>query len=118
MKRREFLQTTVSAAAAAALGQPIARGLERPATAGPRRPNVVFLLADQWRAQATGYAGDPNVQTPHLDRLAGQSVDLTGAVSGCPVCCPYRGSLMTGRYPLTHGVFLNDVSLSPRAASL
>lgn len=118
MKRREFLQTTVSAAAAAALGQPIARGLERPATAGTRRPNVVFLLADQWRAQATGYAGDPNVQTPHLDRLAGQSVDLTGAVSGCPVCCPYRGSLMTGRYPLTHGVFLNDVSLSHDAVSL
>src|SRR5690349_11677314 len=36
-----------------------------------KQPNVVFLLADQWRAQATGYAGDPNVKTPNLNRLEG-----------------------------------------------
>ncbi|MFH1266634.1 MAG: sulfatase [Planctomycetota bacterium] len=118
MKRREFLQTSVTAAAAAALGRPMAEGSGRAAAGESRRPNVVFVLTDQWRAQATGYAGDPNAKTPHLDRLAGESVDLTGAVSGCPVCCPYRGSLMTGRYPLTHGVFLNDVCLSNDAVSL
>jgi len=82
------------------------------------RPNVVVVLADQWRAQATGYAGDPNVRTPNLDRLAGESVHFTGAVAGCPVCSPYRASLMTGQFPLTHGVFLNDVCLSHRAVSL
>lgn len=32
--------------------------------------NVVFVFADQWRQQTTGYAGDPNVQTPNLDALA------------------------------------------------
>jgi hypothetical protein len=32
------------------------------------RPNIVFLLADQWRAKALGYEGDPNVQTPNLER--------------------------------------------------
>jgi len=115
MQRREFLQTT--AVAAAAVACPAAFG--RAAGAEPScQPNVVFVLADQWRAQATGYAGDPNVKTPHLDRLAGQSVNLVNAVSGCPVCSPYRGSLMTGRYPLTHGVFLNDVCLSNEAVSL
>ena len=51
-----------------------------------RKPNVLYLLADQWRAAATGYAGDPNVKTPHLDRLADQSVNFIHAVSGCPVC--------------------------------
>ncbi|NLF31433.1 MAG: hypothetical protein GX591_11185 [Planctomycetes bacterium] len=35
------------------------------------RPNIVFVFADQMRAQATGFAGDPNVRTPHLDALAG-----------------------------------------------
>lgn len=82
------------------------------------QPNVVFVFADQWRGQATGYAGDPNVQTPHLDRLAEESVNFTQAVAGCPVCCPYRASLITGQYPLTHGVFLNDVRLSAPAVSI
>ena len=81
-------------------------------------PNVVFVFADQWRGQAAGYAGDPSVQTPNLDRLAGQSVNFTTAVAGCPVCSPYRASLMTGQYPLTHGVFLNDVCLGNDAVSL
>jgi len=82
------------------------------------KPNVVFLLADQWRAQATGYAGDVNAKTPNLDRLATHAAVLTTAVSPCPVCSPYRGCLITGRYPLTHGVFLNDVCLSRDAVSL
>ena len=83
-----------------------------------KRPSVVFVFADQWRAQATGYAGDPNVATPNLDALAGESVNFTHAVAGCPVCSPYRASLLTGRYPLTHGVFVNDVYLRPEAPSL
>ncbi len=79
---------------------------------------MVFVFADQWRAQATGYAGDPNVRTPNLDRLAGRSVNFTNAVSCCPVCSPYRASLLTGQYPLTHGVFLNDVPLRNEATSI
>jgi len=83
-----------------------------------RKPNVLYLLADQWRAAATGYAGDPNVKTPHLDRLADQSVNFTHAVSGCPVCCPHRASLMTGQFSLTNGVFLNDLHLRDDATCL
>ncbi|MHB8897996.1 MAG: sulfatase family protein [Thermoguttaceae bacterium] len=78
--------------------------------AGPR-PNIVYLLADQWRAQALGYAGDPNVKTPHLDRLAGEGLNFVNAVSVCPVCTPYRAALMTGRYPTSTGMFLNDAAL-------
>ena len=81
-------------------------------------PNVVLVFPDQMRAQATGYAGDPNVTTPFLDALARESVNMANAVSTCPVCSPYRASLMTGRYPLTHGVFLNDVCLGSEATSL
>ena len=81
-------------------------------------PNVVLVFADQWRAQAFGYAGDPNVQTPNLDALASRSVNCTHAVSGCSVCSPARASLLTGQYPLTHGVFVNDVELSQDATSI
>jgi arylsulfatase A-like enzyme len=81
-------------------------------------PNVLILLADQWRAQATGYAGDPNVSTPHLDRLAEESVNFINAVSGMPVCSPFRASLLTGQRPLTHGVFMNDVQLDTNAVTM
>ncbi len=82
-----------------------------PALAEKTKPNVLIILADQWRAQAFGYAGDPNVKTPHIDSLARQSVNFTNAIAAVPVCCPTRASLMTGQRPLTHGVFMNDVPL-------
>lgn len=75
------------------------------------RPNVVFILTDQWRAQAFGYRGDPNVKTPNIDALARQCLDLQNAVSVCPVCTPARASLLTGRFPTTTGMFLNDLYL-------
>ncbi len=84
----------------------------------PDKPNVVFVFADQWRGQATGYAGDPNAKTPHLDRLTEESLMFTQAVSGCPVCTPYRASLITGQYWLTHGLFMNDLCLGTDAVSI
>lgn len=77
----------------------------------PAKPNVIFILVDQWRAQAAGYSGDKNVMTPNLDRLAAQSLNVKNAISGMPVCTPYRASMLTGQYPLTTGVFMNDVML-------
>ncbi|MBT4504565.1 MAG: sulfatase [Gemmatimonadetes bacterium] len=84
----------------------------------PTNPNVVLVFGDQWRAQATGYAGNPNVETPHLDRLARESVNFTHAISGCPVCSPARASLLTGQLPLTHRVIVNDVCLNDESTSL
>jgi len=83
-----------------------------------KQPNIVFVFADQWRQQATGYSGNQNVITPNLDNLAKKSINFTYAVSGCPVCCPYRASLLSGQRPLTHGVFVNDVPLSPNTQSV
>jgi arylsulfatase A-like enzyme len=81
-------------------------------------PNILILLADQWRAQAFGYAGDPNVHTPRIDALSRQSVNLRNAISSVPVCSPMRASLLTGQRALTHGVFLNDVPLASDAVTL
>lgn len=75
------------------------------------KPNIVYILADQLRAQATGYNGDPNANTPNLDRLAASAVSFKNAVSVSPVCTPYRAALMTGRYPLSTGMFMNDLYL-------
>jgi arylsulfatase A-like enzyme len=95
----------------------VAGGLPLVVAAAPA-PNILLIMADQWRAQAFGYAGDPNVKTPHLDRLERASVNFTQAVSGMPVCTPARASLQTGQRPLTHGLFLNDVPLNPKAVTL
>jgi len=81
------------------------------------KPNIVFVFADQWRAQATGYAGNPDVLTPNLDKLALEGVCFSNAVSTSPVCTPYRAMLLTGKYVLKTGMFMNDVSLEPESGS-
>ncbi len=111
MKRREFMQSV--ALGAAAVGANLSAGAET-----TRGPNVVYVFADQWRAQATGYAGDPNVQTPNIDAMTAQCLNLPNAVSGWPVCSPYRGSLMTGQYPHVNGIFCNDVPLHRGSISI
>ena len=123
--RRQFLGKMTKGVAVATTGISALMGSQETVSAAQKqsksrknKPNVVFVFADEWRAQATGYAGDPNAQTPYLDQLAQQSVNFTHAVSGCPVCTPYRASLITGQYWLTHGVFLNDVCLSNKAVSI
>ena len=82
------------------------------------RPNIVYVFADQWRVQDTGYAGNSQVKTPHLDSLAAQSINFTHAVAGIPVCCPARACLLTGQHALTHGVFVNDVHLADDTVSM
>ena len=102
----------VSILALCHLAMPPLRAAEKP------RPNVLFIIADQWRAQAFGFAGDPNVRTPNLDRFERECVNFTQAVSGMPVCSPARASLLTGQRPQTHGIFLNDVPLNPDAVTI
>lgn len=83
-----------------------------------KRPNLVFVFADQWRAQDAGYAGNKDVLTPNIDRLAGESIRFTHAIACMPVSTPYRASLLTGQYAQTHGLFLNDVTLDPDAKTI
>jgi arylsulfatase A-like enzyme len=63
------------------------------------QPNVIWIFGDQHRGQALSHMGDPNVNTPEIDRLSNNGFCSTGAVMGCPLCCPARGSILTSRYP-------------------
>ncbi|MFA6173396.1 MAG: sulfatase-like hydrolase/transferase, partial [Kiritimatiellales bacterium] len=89
--RRDFLKTAAMVTGALAL-----TGAMRASAvpAAEQKPNILYIFADQWRGTATGYAGDLNVKTPNLDRLAAQSLNFCNAVSVCPVCTPYRAALM------------------------
>lgn len=78
-----------------------------------RQPNLVYLLADQLRYQSCGHAGDPLAHTPNLDHLAVESVDFARAVSVAPLCAPYRASLLTGKYPSSTGMVINELRARP-----
>ncbi len=74
------------------------------------RPNIVFVFSDQHRACTTSLEGAA-VRTPHLERMASEGIALRNCISNAPVCTPWRAAFLTGQYPLTNGVFLNDVQL-------
>ncbi len=75
------------------------------------RPNILFIFSDQQNRYALSCMDNPNVETPHLDRLAGQGTLFRRCYSNDPVCGPYRGSLMTGQYTSRCGVIGNGCPL-------
>lgn len=83
ISRRHFLGALGTAAAAAV----------------PKRPNIVFILADDYGWKDTTYNGSTFYETPNLDRLAKQGMVFTDGYSASPVCSPTRSALMTGKYP-------------------
>ena len=59
-----------------------------------RQPNLLFVVADTWRGQALPSAGDSNVSTPNLERLAREGVFCSRAYTSYPVCCPSRAAML------------------------
>ncbi|MFC6646902.1 sulfatase [Granulicella cerasi] len=107
MDRREFL------VGAAASGLSAASLSARAATSKKRKPNLVYVFADQLRYSSCGYAGDALAHTPNMDKLAAEGASYRQAVSSTPVCAPYRASLMTGKYQSSTGMVINEMRLSP-----
>ena len=69
-----------------------------------RRPNIVFVLADDLGWAELGCYGNRFNETPHLDRLAREGMRFTDAYAAAPVCSPMRVSFMTGQYPARVGI--------------
>ncbi len=76
-----------------------------------RPPNVLVIITDQQRADHVGFGGNQVVQTPNLDALAARSMVFDRAYVGNPVCSPNRATILTGRWPTSHGVIFNDRAL-------
>ena len=75
------------------------------------RPNILLIYADQMRYDAMGCAGNPVIKTPQIDRLAREGVQFTEAYTSYPICCPFRASVMTGKYAQGHGMVQNHFPL-------
>ncbi len=69
-----------------------------------RQPNILFILSDDQGPWAMGCAGNTEIRTPNLDRLANTGVRFDSFFCASPVCSPARASIMTGRIPSAHGV--------------
>jgi len=82
-----------------------------------RRPNILWIFSDQHSANALSCYGDPNIETPNLDRLASEGTRFTNAYSTCPLCSPFRATLYTGQYIHRHGVISLFRPLLPSVGS-
>ncbi len=71
------------------------------------RPPMLILMPDQLRADTMGCAGHPLIQTPNMDRLAGEGVRFSNAHTVCPICMPARASFISGLYPHNHHMWTN-----------
>ena len=69
-----------------------------------KRPNVLLIMTDQQRGDCLGIDGHPVLRTPSMDRIAGEGVRFTCAYSSCPTCIAARRSLLSGRFPSSHGM--------------
>ena len=116
LTRREFIRRGIGVAAAAALVNPLEQLLA--ATASPRKPNVVFVFADQMRAASLGCLGNRDVRTPNMDKLAKGGLLFSNCISNYPVCTPYRASMLTGRFATTTGAVANGVELANSEISI
>jgi len=81
-------------------------------------PNILLIFADQMRGMDMGCAGNPDVITPNMDRLAEEGMYFPKAYANDPVCTPSRGSLLTGVYPLSHLAIANDLPISTSVPSI
>ncbi|MEX0339799.1 MAG: sulfatase [Arenibacterium sp.] len=80
-----------------------------------RRPNFLFLITDQQRADWLGCYGHPVLKTPNIDAIAARGTRFDNFQVASPVCMPNRASLLTGRYPSLHGLRYNGCVLPERA---
>ncbi len=96
---------TAGLAASSGLSGSASAKMPRPLSDGAARTkhNILFIFTDQWTYNFLGYAGNAQVKTPNLDRLAAQSVNFDRAYCPSPACGPSRASLFTGAYPAEHG---------------
>jgi len=92
MNRREFLQSMTACATFSSLAHVTAGAQSR------RRPNIVFILADDLGYGDLGCYGQKKIKTPRLDRMAREGIRFTTHYSGFTVCSPSRCALMTGKH--------------------
>jgi len=114
ISRRDFVRSAAAGVASGAIGLASARAAGKQAS----RPNILWIMTDQQQQHAVGAYGNPIIRNPNLDGLARNGMRFNNAcIAGYP-CSPSRASLLTGLYPHTHGVIINDLNLDPKLPTI
>ncbi|MFV0503489.1 MAG: sulfatase [Lachnospirales bacterium] len=79
--------------------------------------NVIWIVTDQQRAESLSVNGSENSSTPNIDGLAKTGINFKYAISGTPLCCPFRGSMLTGMYP-HHCVPGHEYRMDPKLPTI
>jgi len=95
--RRDFLKDALAGAVLLPFASRVA-GLNEGSHPSPRKPNLVFILADDGGYGDFGCFGATKIKTPHIDKLAAQGVRFTDAYAPSATCTPTRYSILTGEY--------------------
>ena len=103
LSRRNLLRTAATGGAALAVA-----ASARPSDAQARRPNIVFILADDMGYADVSCYGRRDLQTPNIDRIAAQGARFTQAYANSPVCTASRVAIITGRYQVRLAVGLEE----------
>ena len=77
----------------------------------PSRPNVILIISDDQAWTDFGFMGHPVIETPHLDRLARESLTFRRGYVPTALCRPSLATIITGRYPHQHGITGNDPAI-------
>ena len=96
MTRREAIRTMAGAALGGAAALTMA-STQRTEAQQARRPNIIWIMADDLGYGDLGCYGQQTIQTPHIDQMAAEGLRYTDCYSGSTVCAPSRCCLMTGR---------------------
>ena len=83
-----------------------------------KKPNILLINADQMRYDCASFSGNPDVKTPHMERLAMEGVCFDEAFVSYPLCRPFRASFQTGKYPQRTGAYNNFSPVSPNQPAL
>ena len=69
-----------------------------------QKPNVLFILADDYGYHDLSVTGSKYYETPNIDRIANEGMIFTDGYATCQVCSPSRASIMSGKFPARHGI--------------
>lgn len=104
-RRRDFLRASLGAVSATAFAQ------------APKRPNILFVIADDWGRHAGAY-GTTWIKTPHFDRVAKEGVLFNNVFTSNPKCSPSRATILTGRNSWQLKEAINHFSIFPNEFSV
>ena len=112
--RRHFLKSCVASGLLAGISPAVeiaSRSARESIRAVAKRPNIIFIFADDWGYGDLGIHGSTFCKTPNLDRMAKEGIDFQQFTVNNPVCSPSRTAVMTGQFPARHCIHRHFASV-------